>query len=236
MDNQQDQTGASTPSTPGRSTPNSAMTGAGHKSTPTASTPNAGSGAGAVYSSADGARQPEDQHTNASEGNLLDTALNSGKKWIEDSGVLDKANQLPQSLKDLGNRAVARVSDLTTTQKVVGGALLAVGLGWLATRKGKDGNSPYNYGNSRSNDGSYGRRSYGYQAPDASSAARRPVAGSGRPDSGSAYGNGGNRYGSAGIFSGGKDDATGTASAPAGDYGSRTSESSGKSDGFRSVE
>jgi len=189
-------------------------------------------------------RQPEGQQPNAPEGTLLDTALQGGKKWIEDSGVLNGVNQLPQALKDFGNRAVARVGDLSTTQKVVGGAILAVGLGWLATRKGKS-SSPYNYGSPR-DAGSYGRRNYGYQAPDAATS-RRPVAGSGRTDSGSPYGNGGKgRYGSAGIFSGGADSAAdasspgsgaGFGAAPANEYGSRTSESSPrKNDDFRRVE
>ena len=108
--------------------------------------------------------------------------------------MLDSVNQLPQSLKDFGNRALDRVNSLSTTQKVVGGAILAAGIGWLATRKGKSSSdsSSYNYGRQR-DAGSYGRRSYGYQAPDASTS-RRPAAGtSGRTDSGTPYGSG-NRY------------------------------------------
>ena len=149
-------------------------------------------------------RQGEGEQTNGQEGTLLDTALNSGKKWIEDSGVLNNVNQLPQSLKDLGTRALDRVNGLSTTQKVVGGAILAAGLGWLATRKGKssgsgsDSSSSYNYGRQR-DAGSYGRKSYGYQAPDASTS-RRQTVGSGRADSGSAYGNSGSRYGSSGSY------------------------------------
>ena len=142
-------------------------------------------------------RQGEGQQTNAKEGTLLDTALNSGKKWIEDSGVLNNVNQLPQSLKDLGNRALDRVNGLSTTQKVVGGAILAGGIAWLATRKGKaesSESSSYNYGRQR-DAGSYGRRSYGYQAPDASTS-RTPADTTGRADSGSAYANSGSRFGS----------------------------------------
>ena len=139
--------------------------------------------------------QNEGQQTNAHEGTLLETALNGGKKWIEDSGVLNSVNQLPQSLKDLGSRAVARVNGLSTTQKVVGGAILAAGLGWLATRKGKqsDDGSEDSSSYSRQRDaGSYGRHSYGYQAPDASTS---------RTDSGSPYGQGGSRFGSSGNSS-----------------------------------
>ncbi|MBO2008451.1 hypothetical protein [Hymenobacter negativus] len=202
--------------------------------------------------------QPE-SNTNSQEGTLLDTALNSGKQWIEDSGVLNSVNQLPQSIKDLGNRALDKVNGLSTTQKVVGGAILAAGIGWLATRKGKSSSSssessPYNYGRQR-DAGSYGRRSYGYQAPDASTS-RRPEAGSGRSDSGAPYGNGGSRYGSSASYgtdassakssagntgiksgSGRSDSSYGGASAST-DHGAQHSSNSfrSKDDGFRSIE
>lgn len=97
---------------------------------------------------------------------------------------MNKVNQLPQDLKNLGNRALDKVNSLSTTQKVVGGAILAAGIGWLATRKGgksSDSGSPYNYGRQR--DAGYGRHNYGYQAPDASTSRRNP----GRSDSGAPY-------------------------------------------------
>ncbi len=211
-------------------------------------------------------RQGEGQQTNDQEGTMLDTALQSGKKWIEDSGVLNGMNDLPKNVKEWGNRAVSRVGDLTTTQKIVGGALLAVGIGYLATRKGKSSDSSSEYGSGRKNkdSGSYGRRTSGYQAPDASTS-RRPVAGSGRSDSGSAYSNSGSRYGGTGSsYDSGSDSGSsygnsspskgpnalvnsasdrsdsgsgfGTASAST-DHGARTSESSHrKNDDFRSIE
>ena len=169
-------------------TPSASVADSNPTSQSTDATPNAQS---QTTANAGSDRQGEGQQTNAQEGTLLDTALNSGKKWIEDSGVLNSVNQLPQSIKDLGNRALDRVNGLSTTQKVVGGAILAAGLGWLATRKGKSSaadssdSSAYNYGRQR-DAGSYGRKSYGYQAPDASTS---------RSDSGSAYANGGSRYG-----------------------------------------
>jgi hypothetical protein len=201
--------------------------------------------------------QSEGEQTNAPEGTLLDTALNSGKQWIEDSGVLNSVNQLPQGLKDLGNRALDKVNGLTTTQKVVGGAILAAGIGWLATRKGKSessASSPYNYGRQR-DAGSYGRRSYGYQAPDASTS-RRPEAGSGRSDSGAPYGNGGSRYGNSSSYgsdasgakssagntgiksgSGRGDSSFGSASASTDHGAQRSSNSFGpKDDSSRSIE
>ena len=171
---------AAAPSASGPSPSPSAQSTTPSPNTPSQSTANAGTD-----------RQAVGEQTNTAQGNLLDTALNGGKKWIEDSGVLNGVNQLPHSLKDLGNRAVDRINGLSTTQKVVGGAILAAGLGWLATRKGKssDGSASSASTYSRQRDaGSYGRKNYGYQAPDASN----------RPDSSSAYGN--SRFGSSGNY------------------------------------
>ena len=173
-----------------------------------------------------GSEQPE---------NLVDSALQSGKKWIEDSGLLGSVNQLPQTLKDFGSRTAARVSDLSTTQKVVGGALLAMGLGWLATRK----SNPSKSKSAGAKTGSgYGRANSGYkqQTPN-SFASRRPGVGPlGRPDNDSPFSNtNSGRYGNGGIFSGGASEqaSTRTASrygdhgnAATGDHNSRTSESS----------
>ena len=158
MDNQKDQLGNSNPnnadraSQPSATTPgtaNGASAGA-RKAAPTpsaqAATPTSDTQHQTTANAGDN-RQGEGQQANAQAGTLLDTALNSGKKWIEDSGVLNNVNQLPQSLKDLGNRALDKVSGLSTTQKVVGGAILAGGIAWLATRKGKSDSSessPYN--------------------------------------------------------------------------------------------
>lgn len=228
MENQQDQFGSTTPNTPDRNansqnpaatsgttgTPRtgtssfdgSAAGGTARKATPAPKSQGAETGFGGTQENSAAPRadrQGGSQQDHAPDSKRLDTALQSGKKWVEDLGVLNSVNQLPQTLKNFGNRAVARVSDLSTTQKVVGGTLLAVGLGWLATRKGKgkaaDG-SAYNYGRQRDTS-SYGR-SKGYQAPDASTGRRPAVGTSGRSDSGSPYGSG-SRYGNGGIFSGG---------------------------------
>lgn len=48
--------------------------------------------------------------------------------WIE--GV----NHLPQQVKEWGSKAAEQVNSLSTTQKVVGGALLLGGIGWLSWR------------------------------------------------------------------------------------------------------
>lgn len=53
-------------------------------------------------------------------------------------GVTDLLGQVPQSVKDAGKGAMSKINKLSTTQKVVGGALLAAGVGYLAsTRKKK---------------------------------------------------------------------------------------------------
>ncbi len=235
------------------SAPRKSTSGADTSTSPSAQSPAATSNAKTQNTANAGEnRQSEGQQTNSQAGTLLDTALSSGKQWIEDSGVLDSVNQLPQSLKDLGSRAVERVNRLSTTQKIVGGAILAAGLGWLATRKGKssdDGSdessdsSAYNYGRQR-DAGSYGRRSYGYQAPDASIS---------RADSGSPYAKGGSRFGSSGNYSteasaagntgiqsgSGRDDsgsAYGASGASAStDHGSQPSSHASHSD-YRSIE
>lgn len=265
MDNQQDQLGGSTSPNASRSSQPSA-TGSARK-TPTAPMSQStvansmtGGASHETTATAGADRQGEGQQTNGQDGNILDTALQSGKKWIEDSGVLNRVSELPQTVKDWSNRAVSRVGDLTTTQKIVGGALLAAGIGYLATRKGKSsGKSTYS-ASGRQESGSYGRKSAGYQAPDASTS-RRPVAGSGRTDSSSAYGNSGSRYGGSGSSYSSANQAKGnintsgdgplsgssrsesgsgfgtSSSANASDHGSRTSESSSrKNDDFRSIE
>ncbi|MFC6222153.1 hypothetical protein ACFP2F_02780 [Hymenobacter artigasi] len=262
MDNQKDQLGTSNPTNTERNAQSSATTpdtasGASAASRKSAPTPSAQSSSptpdaqNQTTANAGDNRQGEGQQTNDQTGSLVDTALNSGKKWIEDSGVLDSVNQLPQSLKDLGTRALDKVNGLSTTQKVVGGAILAGGVAWLATRKGKSGSSEsssYNYGRQR--DAGYGRSKYGYQAPDASTS-RRPAAGTtGRSDSGSPYASG-KRFGSpssdasdskssgnTGIHSGsGRNESSPSASAHT-DHGAQASDRSShsKEDGFRSIE
>ena len=235
MDNPQDQ-----PGMPGR-TPQSPATTPGAAGNPRKATaPN--TAASTLTANPNFASQPqtpvstgttrlsESPQGNSSESNILDTAVQGGKKWIEDSGLLSSTRQLPQTLKDLGNRAVARVNDLSITQKVVGGTLLAVGLGWLATRRGKssDGgsSSAYNYGSPRGNNGSYGRRTAGYQAPDASDSR----AGTRRADSGTAYGTG-SRYGNTEKT----DSGSGFGASAQADHDAQTGFGN-KSEDFRNVE
>lgn len=52
----------------------------------------------------------------------------TGNSWI--AGV----SQLPHQLKEWGSQAAGQVGSLSTTQKVVGSALLLGGIGWLSWR------------------------------------------------------------------------------------------------------
>ncbi|MDO7884739.1 hypothetical protein [Hymenobacter cheonanensis] len=80
---------------------------------------------------------PNSQPTTGGVQGTLNNALASGKKWLNESGISDKAQQLPQAAKDLGNKAVSSVNGLSTTQKAVGVGLLAAGVAFLVTRGGK---------------------------------------------------------------------------------------------------
>lgn len=140
---------------------------------------------------------PAQPAANGVQGKLND-ALASGKKWLNDSGLADKAQQLPQAAKDLGNKAITSVSGLTTTQKAVGVGLLAAGIAFLATRgkKNKSDDGEYRHKPRRSpfdhqphtRDGDYaydrkGQRPWGTSRYGTSSA----PAGKGRVSSGSGY-------------------------------------------------
>jgi hypothetical protein len=130
----------------------------------------------------------------------LNDALASGKKWLSDSGVADKAQQLPQAAKDLGNKALQSVNGLTTTQKAVGVGLLAAGVAFLATRgkknKSDDGEyrhkarrSPFDHQpHTRDASGfeSRGQRPWGSQRYG-SSPQQQGAAGRARVNSGSGY-------------------------------------------------
>lgn len=86
---------------------------------------------------------PNSQPTASGVQGKLNDALASGKKWLDDSGLTDKAQQLPQTAKelgnkakDLGNKAVDSVNGLSTTQKTAIVGLVAAGVAFLITRSG----------------------------------------------------------------------------------------------------
>lgn len=68
----------------------------------------------------------------------LDNAVASGKQWLNDSGVAEQAQQLPQKAKELGNQALNKVNDLTTTQKAVIVGAIAAGVAFLIVRSGNN--------------------------------------------------------------------------------------------------
>ncbi|MDF7814455.1 PA2169 family four-helix-bundle protein [Hymenobacter sp. YC55] len=76
---------------------------------------------------------------NASNTNGAADLLNQAKQWLNKGSMGDMITQiqLPQSFKDAGTGALSKVNKLSTTQKVVGGALLAAGVGYLAVRNRK---------------------------------------------------------------------------------------------------
>lgn len=59
------------------------------------------------------------------------------KSWLNQDELLKGANQLPQVLKDFSSKAADQFNNLSTQQKVIGGALLVSGLSWLALRSKK---------------------------------------------------------------------------------------------------
>ena len=158
---------------------------------------------------------------------MLDTAIEAGKKWIQDSGMLRNAGQLPEAAKEWGTKALGRVSGLSTTQKVFGGAMLLAGVAYLSSR-GKNKSSyssddeDEDYRSARRSGSDYKQGAWAGYAGGKSAARRSTEAGS-RADV-SSYGaerraSGGSSYGR----------STGTGSGQDMDFGSgRESSGSGR--------
>lgn len=155
-----------------------------HAQTPDQAAANKGAFAQSSYqttqkagaSAADGGSGPQPTEAGESEGsadNLLGTAVQAGKKWLDESGVLTKANELPQAAREWGSKALTSVNALSTTQKVVGGALLLAGAAYLTTRGGKSKSSSKSEG--------YRQGSWAGYAGGKSAAGRGSAAG-GRPE------------------------------------------------------
>ncbi len=68
----------------------------------------------------------------------LDDAVAQGKEWLQNFDVQQLLEQIPQPLRDLGAQVVERVRRLTPTQQIVGGAVLAFGVGLLATQSSRN--------------------------------------------------------------------------------------------------
>ena len=66
----------------------------------------------------------------------LDAAVAQGKNWLQSFDSQQLLEQIPQPVRDLGAQVADRVRRLSPTQQIVGGAVLAFGVGLLATRNG----------------------------------------------------------------------------------------------------
>lgn len=77
--------------------------------------------------------QTSSQDTLHNSGSLLDQA----QQWINQDSVNDLLNKVPQSVKGLGTNVANGYNKLSTTQKVVGGTLLALGIGYLVLNSNK---------------------------------------------------------------------------------------------------
>ena len=61
--------------------------------------------------------------------------LNQAQQWLKQGSLGNLLGQVPASLKNIGNQTSTSLNKLSTTQKIVGGTVLALGVGYLATRK-----------------------------------------------------------------------------------------------------
>ena len=66
-------------------------------------------------------------------------------------------NNITSKLQEFGTTAMNKVNGLSTTQKVVGGSLLALGAGWLAMNRNKTKTGRTNLNTTRTN--KFGRSS-----------------------------------------------------------------------------
>jgi uncharacterized protein (TIGR02284 family) len=64
-------------------------------------------------------------------------ALNKAQQWLKQSNARDLLGNVPSSLKNIGTKGATSFNKLSTTQKVVGGAALALGVGLLVRRSAK---------------------------------------------------------------------------------------------------
>ncbi|AMJ67320.1 hypothetical protein [Hymenobacter sp. PAMC 26628] len=67
----------------------------------------------------------------------LDDAVAQGKEWLQSFDIQQLLEQIPQPVRDLGAQVVERVRRLSPTQQIVGGAVLAFGVGLLATQSSR---------------------------------------------------------------------------------------------------
>lgn len=103
--------------------------------------------------------QPTSSSTGSSIGNQQSSRTGSGSQSGSSSskiGGLD-VNAVTSKLQEFGTTAMNKVNSLSTTQKVVGGSLLALGAGWLAMNRSKTPKNKTNYNTTKTN--KFGRSS-----------------------------------------------------------------------------
>ncbi|MBD1398630.1 hypothetical protein H9Q13_15765 [Pontibacter sp. JH31] len=75
-------------------------------------------------------------------------SASSGKAGLKDTFSKENLNNLTSKLQEFGSTTMDKVNSLSTTQKVVGGSLLALGAGWVAmnsrNKKGSTGSKNAN--------------------------------------------------------------------------------------------
>ena len=67
--------------------------------------------------------------------------LSQAQQWLQDSGLKTTLTEVPEPLKRLATQTSGRWRQMSTTQKVLGGALLAAGSWYLISLSGKKGKS-----------------------------------------------------------------------------------------------
>lgn len=77
------------------------------------------------------------QPTNSTPAEQPKSLLDQAQHALTDGTMADLISKVPASLKDAGDKTVSGFNKLSTSQKVVGGALVALGLTYLVTPKKK---------------------------------------------------------------------------------------------------
>lgn len=82
----------------------------------------------------------ENQFNSPGQASGMADSNSSGSLMDKASSMLGNVNlnSIPDSLKQYGNTAASKVKNMSTTQKVLGGALLAAGAWYLSSRSKSD--------------------------------------------------------------------------------------------------
>lgn len=89
--------------------------------------------------------QTDSNNQNTQSGAGASTLVDQAKQLLNKGSVSDLLGQVPQPLKDAGSQVVSRFNKLTTTQKLLGGAALVLGVTYLTRgSKGKSAQASKN--------------------------------------------------------------------------------------------